>query len=428
MPVSESRCFAVVLVYFFFTMAATVPFEGRSERLIAKVKTYDAYSQKWGSFKNHYWHSDSNDLSLELRLKHGGSVTLFPNCISENRALELSQELLDCDLFRQYQVQCTDEPRIHFLLHHAATLSFSDTQPGYRYGGVTMKARPLSLVPQVESVAKDMGKLASVACWNIGVNPVWYRDGNDKIGRHADDAQGETEIFSLLIDSPVDPRRIVITVRNKKRKKEKLIPVHGDEIIELFLLKTDGYMMDGQMQNHYLHEVPASKKHVGIDDVRRLTIVFRSGKEKYFSVDSGKKAKNFSPRNVFVAYTFGLIHGLCEGQCYSRIQMKSMGAHKSIQRGVSGNKKLGCDAIIISRVQEHDQGDDDPNHLTYVVKKRVGAGALQTSMDEQLPVRVFRFSHKTCRKYFVYDGLYMVMSSKLIDQESELFVFVLKKY
>ena len=128
-----------------------------------------------------------------------------------------------------------------------------------------------------------------------------------------------------------------------------------------------------------------------------------------------------------MTYTFGLIEGLHEGHVYSRTQLKNMGAHKSVQRGVSGNKKLGCDAIVISRVQDHDEDNNGPNHLTYVVEKRVGAGAL-TSMDNELPVRVFRFSHQTCRKYFVYDALYIVLSCKTRNQEPESFIFNLTKY
>jgi hypothetical protein len=46
---------------------------------------------------------------------------IYPGLLSEERQQELAQELHDANLYRQYYIHATKEPRAHFLLHKRAT-------------------------------------------------------------------------------------------------------------------------------------------------------------------------------------------------------------------------------------------------------------------------------------------------------------------
>mmetsp|Transcript_10962 Transcript_10962/g.27763 ORF Transcript_10962/g.27763 Transcript_10962/m.27763 type:complete len:123 (+) Transcript_10962:166-534(+) len=113
-----------------------------------------------------------------------------------------------------------------------------------------MKARPLSSMPKLQQLSKDMAVLRNIpnGKWNIGVHPVLYRDNKDSMGDHADDDQGETRILCLLLDSPPAPRKVVVKVFDKLtggRRERDRVHQDGDEFIELRLRPGDAYEMDG---------------------------------------------------------------------------------------------------------------------------------------------------------------------------------------
>ena len=55
-----------------------------------------------------------------------------------------------------------------------------------------MKALPIDLVPEVASYAKELARHYNLPNdeWDIGVDMIAYRDGDDSIGWHSDDTQG----------------------------------------------------------------------------------------------------------------------------------------------------------------------------------------------------------------------------------------------
>ena len=122
------------------------------------------------------------------------------------------------------------------LHDHATDFEDFDTckQPGYKYASVTIKARPLQKLPILSELSKTMARLSGVDNWTIGVNPVLYRDCQDGMGGHADDDQGEKVILCLIVSSPAEPRRVIITPKAKKPNLEQ-----GDERIELILKPGD---------------------------------------------------------------------------------------------------------------------------------------------------------------------------------------------
>jgi hypothetical protein len=80
--------------------------------------------------------------------------------------------------------------------------------------------------------------------------------------------------------------------------------------------------MDGEMQKHYVHGVP--RKNTKLD--KRVAIVFRHGKLAFFQKDSGRTLTNVNPREA-VMQVFGHVSGIQEGICYSRSQLRNVGAH-----------------------------------------------------------------------------------------------------
>ena len=104
--------------------------------------------------------------------------------------------------------------------------------------------------------------------WNIGCDVILYRCFKDGIGAHADDTQGETAIFCVIIASEAvansdhDIRALNVLVKTpaKAKKKEKAKEdtseeqdenkqvnhlADGDEEFEILAGWGDAYEMDG---------------------------------------------------------------------------------------------------------------------------------------------------------------------------------------
>lgn len=209
------------------------------ERTLATIRYWKADQEKKGFTEKEILYAIHRRSTVRFgrdplvyKLRRGGTLKIYPNLVHSTETSRIQQELFQCGLFRQYQVQAQDEPRLHFLLHENATNGDFETtsQPGYRYANVRMKARPLERLPQLEQLSQRLASVSGVDGWTIGVNPVLYRDCNDKMGTHADDDQGEEVILCLIVSSPQEARRVIITPKEKKVNLEE-----DDETIELIL-------------------------------------------------------------------------------------------------------------------------------------------------------------------------------------------------
>lgn len=125
--------------------------------------------------------------------------------LSNDRRAALSESMRSCKFYRQYaRSGVYHEPRFHVLLSSvASSRSSSDSGgSGYAYHGIRMKALPIDLVPEVASYARELAALYDLPDdrWDIGVDLIAYRDGEDSIGWHADDTQGKR--LSSALDSP----------------------------------------------------------------------------------------------------------------------------------------------------------------------------------------------------------------------------------
>eukprot|EP00934_Nitzschia_sp_Nitz4_P003540 Nitzschia sp. Nitz4//scaffold2_size372955//240414//241306//NITZ4_000446-RA/size372955-augustus-gene-0.383-mRNA-1//1//CDS//3329546847//3530//frame0 len=216
----------------------------KGHRILATIQTYSEKTRSFLPARILYEvpliHSASIRQRFHIKSLHrGGTVCIYPHAISPELSQKVNQQLLSCSYFRTYQLRGTAEPRSHFLLHSDATDNFEQAQPGYKYLSVRMKARPLSSLPYVDQLSQEVGKLFHVDKWTIGVNPVLYRDGVDKMGAHADDDQGEELIVSAVVHSPPTIRPIRVSIPKQHKLQE------GDERIVLFMAPGDIYSMDG---------------------------------------------------------------------------------------------------------------------------------------------------------------------------------------
>ena len=390
-------------------------FSNFSRRILATRQSWDS---NLGGFKppdivaSVFSWEDSKD-PIEICLNRGGKVTIYPNILSKKNSDLIQSEIMLSGWFRQYRIQGVNEPRAHFLLHPDATDDFNDKQPGYRYSNVTLKGRPLSDLPCLAHLSESMAALCSVEKWNIGVNPVLYRDGKDKMGDHADNDQGERAILAILVASPEQGQRVCIRPFSYLEKKNR------DEYMEIYMESGDAYLMDGDMQQNYAHSIPPVEE---VDQQHRLAVIFRSGTQKKFQKDSGSPLVDFLSR-VPKTYSFGKIVGLEEGKIYKRNKLLAMGAHLAAQRCISGNMKVGCDALIVCGLRLDKARSDRFLSFTFQAEKRVGAGSLVRSFHMKTNIRVFRSSvlknpyravsmtvetGSSSSAFYRYDGLYAV--------------------
>jgi alkylated DNA repair dioxygenase AlkB len=375
--------------------------------------------------------------SKEFHLARGGTLRIWKDLVDATTLKALRDEMLEEVEFRRYRIHDTPEPRVHCLYHAGTTETAAEAQPGYRYGNVTLKARPLEEVPRIQQVAQSFADLCHVNEWNIGVMPICYRSGQDRMGKHADDDQGEELILTLLVDGPCNvPRRLVVEPSPKLFNKADLLAT--DEKLQVFLRPGDVYEMDGAMQKAYVHSVPVSDdaSYQETEGQRRMSIVFRSGKFMSYSKDSGEPVVDVTVLDFKPSYRIGSIPGLTYGDVKTRKTLCALGAHLGSQRSISGNESFGCDAIVMSGTRQDGLEWDAFFEMAYAVESRKGGRALLKSFKLGLPVRIFRTSRidpsigrhfRGSAQMYRYDGLYHVRYAKIPKNEkTHPYVFYLR--
>ena len=65
---------------------------------------------------------------------------------------------------------------------------------------------------------------------------------------------------------------------------------------------------------------------------------------------------------------------------------------RNVQRSVSGNVTVGCNAIVVAGLRHAEHSVDSYNTLIYCASPKEGANCLVTSYKEHTPIRVFRSS------------------------------------
>jgi len=131
----------------------------------------------------------------------------------------------------------------------------------YTYSGVTNK--PTQWTPKLLEIKEVLQRVTGETFNSCLLN--LYRDGQDSVSWHSDDE-------SELGDSPViasislgDPRKFQLKKQNEK-KSEK------EQRISVLLEDGDLLVMGGELQKHWLHQIPKTKRPVG----PRINLTFRN--------------------------------------------------------------------------------------------------------------------------------------------------------
>lgn len=188
---------------------------------------------------------------MKNNLPFNGELYLVNNFYPENEAQIIFNELLHTLNWQQEQLfiygRRVKVPRLMCW--------FGDKNTHYQYSGVNHQPQPwtktLLLIKQkIESFH---------SCSFNSVMANLYRNGADSMGCHADDEKelGENPLIASL---SLGEQRLIKFRHSKSKDVVDLILNHGDLLI-----------MAGEIQHHWKHEIPKTKK----TKTERINLTFR---------------------------------------------------------------------------------------------------------------------------------------------------------
>lgn len=132
---------------------------------------------------------------------------------------------------------------------------YGDADSRYRYSGVTHEPKPWTSA--LQSVREDLEQYCSCQFNSVLAN--FYRDGNDSMGRHADDEK-ELGLNPVIASLSLGDER-VFKLHHKKR----------NEILDIRLGHGDLLVMAGVLQHHWQHSILKTRQYKG----PRINLTFR---------------------------------------------------------------------------------------------------------------------------------------------------------
>ncbi len=180
-----------------------------------------------------------------------------PNFYSKNLADQYFEHLLENIPWQQDTItifgKTHPQPRL--------TALFADNDLPYRYSNITMK--PHKFTSELLKIKTDVMQHSNQKFTSVLLN--LYRNGNDSNGWHADNEK-ELGIDPVIASVSFGaPRPFHFKHRILKQEKHKLLLEHGSLLL-----------MKGEMQQHWLHHIPKTKRQIG----QRINLTFRTIKEK----------------------------------------------------------------------------------------------------------------------------------------------------
>jgi alkylated DNA repair dioxygenase AlkB len=189
--------------------------------------------------------------SKQNELSPNGWIDYFPRALSTARADQLFEILLRGLDWAERSIMLYGRE----VLQPRLVAFYGDPGEAYRYSGKTLKAAgwPKALVEIGHQVDQLAGHEFNCVLCNL------YRDGNDSMGWHADDEPelGEEPVIASV--SLGGERRFVLK-RRRDGERHEMKPAHGSVLI-----------MRGQLQQHWVHQVPRTRKSVDA----RINLTFR---------------------------------------------------------------------------------------------------------------------------------------------------------
>lgn len=134
---------------------------------------------------------------------------------------------------------------------------YGDAGAFYAYSGLAFVPNPW--LPALQTIREKAEAIAQNTFNSVLAN--LYRDQNDSVGWHSDDERelGPTPVIASV--SLGATRRFQLQHKRKKHLKFELALRHGDILV-----------MQGELQQHWKHQVPKEKLPVG----ERINLTYRS--------------------------------------------------------------------------------------------------------------------------------------------------------
>jgi alkylated DNA repair dioxygenase AlkB len=180
-------------------------------------------------------------------LRAGGWIRYAEHFLSIAEADRLFDALRRATGWRQFRNRLWTFPRL--------TAFVADAGITYRYSGVMHAGERWT--PELLVVRRRL-ESATAATFN-GVLLNLYRDGNDSMGRHADD-EHELGTNPLVASVSLGAARPFVLRHRASGEKLTLDLAHGSLLL-----------MGGTLQHHWVHELPKTSRPVG----ERINLTFR---------------------------------------------------------------------------------------------------------------------------------------------------------
>jgi alkylated DNA repair dioxygenase AlkB len=132
---------------------------------------------------------------------------------------------------------------------------YGDSGACYRYSGVDHQ--PMPWTPVLQAIRQKVEQQCNCVFNSVLAN--LYRDGNDSMGCHADDEK-ELGRNPVIASVSLGDERLFKLHHKKTKDKLDIVLGHGDLLI-----------MAGNLQHHWMHAVPKTKK----PKTARINLTFR---------------------------------------------------------------------------------------------------------------------------------------------------------
>jgi alkylated DNA repair dioxygenase AlkB len=191
---------------------------------------------------------DNTPIQLDMP---DANLKYYPNFIPPAQATNIMQTLQESLAWRQEQIT------LYGKAHNVPRLQawYGDENAGYKYSNLTM--RPLPWAPVLHEL-KQKCEHASNRCFN-SVLANLYRQGQDGMGRHADN-EPELGMQPVIASLSFGAVRNLDFYHNKSKEKVRLPLENGSLLV-----------MSGDTQTYWQHSVAKTKKELAA----RINLTFR---------------------------------------------------------------------------------------------------------------------------------------------------------
>ena len=191
---------------------------------------------------------DPIDLNLE-----DGDITYYPEFFGKTKADTYLNDLLKTIAWQQDSITLFGKTHLQPRL----TALYANNSNPYTYSNITM--HPTAFTESLILIKTHIEHVLKIEFTSCLVN--LYRDGNDSNGWHSDNEK-ELGKHPIIASISFGAERVFhLKHKTKKELKYKIKLEHGSLIL-----------MKGATQDHWLHQIPKTKKTIG----ERINLTFRN--------------------------------------------------------------------------------------------------------------------------------------------------------